>query len=212
MVRPPAFWAICCGITSARGQGFKHAASGKTADQKATEQALYAMAAYERYCRRTKALYDMTDAVCAHSFGDWQVVSPATCTADGSRQRVCTRCGRWRSRRFLPQATSSVSGRPPKNPPAPRPARRSEPAPSAPRRRPASLLRWAHTPRHRGVRGQEYHWNICEVCDEAVNKTEHTYVNGIQCVCGVRKSAERRGYHHKACGGVRRDHVDAGRQ
>lgn len=75
------------------GQGFKHAASGKTADQKATEQALYAMAAYERYCRRTKALYDMTDAVCAHSFGDWQVVSPATCTADGSRQRVCTRCG-----------------------------------------------------------------------------------------------------------------------
>ena len=76
-----------------KGQGFKHAASGKTADQKATEQALYAMAAYERYCRRTKALYDMTDAVCAHSFGDWQVVSPATCTADGSRQRVCTRCG-----------------------------------------------------------------------------------------------------------------------
>ena len=74
------------------GQGFKHAASGMTADQKATEQALYAMAAYERYCRRTKALYDMTDAVCAHSFGDWQVVSPATCTADGSRQRVCTRC------------------------------------------------------------------------------------------------------------------------
>lgn len=75
------------------GQGFKHAASLKTADQKATEQALYAMAAYERYCRRTNALYDMTDAVCAHSFGDWQVVSPATCTADGSRQRVCTRCG-----------------------------------------------------------------------------------------------------------------------
>lgn len=75
------------------GQGFKHAASGKTADQKATEQALYAMAAYERYCRRTKALYDMTDAACAHRFGDWQVVSPATCTADGSRQRVCTRCG-----------------------------------------------------------------------------------------------------------------------
>ena len=75
------------------GQGFKHAASLETADQKATEQALYAMAAYERYCRRTNALYDMTDAVCAHSFGDWQVVSPATCTADGSRQRVCTRCG-----------------------------------------------------------------------------------------------------------------------
>ena len=127
------------------GQGFKHAASGKTADQKATEQALYAMAAYERYCRRTKALYDMTDAVCAHSFGDWQVVSPATCTADGSRQRVCTRCGAVEVQ-TLP---SSVSGRPPRNPPAPRPVRRSAPAPSAPRRRPASSLRWATPPAQR---------------------------------------------------------------
>lgn len=132
------------------GQGFKHTASGKTADQKATEQALYAMAAYERYCRRTKALYDMTDAVCAHSFGDWQVVSPATCT--GGRlpaARLHAPAARWRFRRFLPQATSSVSGRPPRNPPAPRPARRSVPAPSAPRRRPASSLRWATPPARR---------------------------------------------------------------
>lgn len=132
-----------------KGQGFKHAASGKTADQKATEQALYAMAAYERYCRRTNALYDMTDAVCAHSFGDWQVVSPATCTADGSRQRVCTRCGAVEVQTLPAAATSSVSGRPPRNPPAPRPARRSAPAPSAPRRRPASSLRWATPPAQR---------------------------------------------------------------
>lgn len=75
------------------GQGFKHAASGKTADQKATEQALYAMAAYERYCRRTNALYDMTDAVCAHSFGEWKVTVAATCTKDGVSRRICSICG-----------------------------------------------------------------------------------------------------------------------
>lgn len=75
------------------GQGFKHAASGKTADQKATEQALYAMAAYERYCRRTKALYDMTDAVCAHRFGEWKVTVAATCTKDGVSRRICSICG-----------------------------------------------------------------------------------------------------------------------
>lgn len=75
------------------GQGFKHAASGKTADQKATEQALYAMAAYERYCRRTKALYDMTDAACAHRFGEWQVTVAATCTKDGVSRRICSICG-----------------------------------------------------------------------------------------------------------------------
>lgn len=75
------------------GQGFKHAASGMTADQKATEQALYAMAAYERYYRRTKALYDMTDAACAHRFGEWKVTVAATCTKDGVSRRICSICG-----------------------------------------------------------------------------------------------------------------------
>lgn len=75
------------------GQGFKHAASGMTADQKATEQALYAMAAYERYCRRTNALYDMTDAACAHRFGEWKVTVAATCTKDGVSRRICSICG-----------------------------------------------------------------------------------------------------------------------
>lgn len=172
------------------GQGFKHAASLKTADQKATEQALYAMAAYERYCQRTKALYDMTDAVCAHSFGDWQVVSPATCTADGSRQRVCTRCGavevqtlpatghkfgEWTTTK---ETTCTETGT----------EKRICTVCSKEETRVIAAL--GHTPGTEVFVDKKYHWNICEVCDEAVNKTEHTYVNGIQCVCGVRKSAE----------------------
>lgn len=172
------------------GQGFKHAASLKTADQKATEQALYAMAAYERYCRRTNALYDMTDAVCAHSFGDWQVVSPATCTADGSRQRVCTRCGavevqtlpaaghkfgEWTTTKEL---TCTETGT----------EKRICSVCSKEETRVIAAL--GHTPGTEVFVDKNDHWNICEVCHEAVNKTGHTYVNGIQCVCGAVKSED----------------------
>ena len=39
----------------------------------ATEQALCAMAAYARFTEKANALYDMTDAACAHRFGEWKV-------------------------------------------------------------------------------------------------------------------------------------------
>lgn len=172
------------------GQGFKHAASGKTADQKATEQALYAMAAYERYCRRTKALYDMTDAVCAHSFGDWQVVSPATCTADGSRQRVCTRCGAVEVQTLPAAGHKFGEWTTTKKPTCTETGTEKRTCSVCSKEETRVIAALGHTPGTEVFVDKKYHWNICEVCDEAVNKTEHTYVNGIQCVCGVRKSAE----------------------
>lgn len=172
------------------GQGFKHAASGKTADQKATEQALYAMAAYERYCRRTKALYDMTDAVCAHSFGDWQVVSPATCTADGSRQRVCTRCGAVEVQTLPAAGHKFGEWTTTKKPTCTETGTEKRTCSVCSKEETRVIAALGHTPGTEVFVDKKYHWNICEVCDEAVNKTEHTYVNGIQCVCGVRKGAE----------------------
>ena len=172
------------------GQGFKHAASGKTADQKATEQALYAMAAYERYCRRTKALYDMTDAVCAHNFGDWQVVSPATCTADGSRQRVCTRCGAVEVQTLPAAGHKFGEWTTTKKPTCTETGTEKRTCSVCSKEETRVIAALGHTPGTEVFVDKKYHWNICEVCDEAVNKTEHTYVNGIQCVCGVRKSAE----------------------
>lgn len=172
------------------GQGFKHAASGKTADQKATEQALYAMAAYERYCRRTNALYDMTDAVCAHSFGDWQVVSPATCTADGSRQRVCTRCGAVEVQTLPAAGHKFGEWTTTKKPTCTETGTEKRTCSVCSKEETRVIAALGHTPGTEVFVDKKYHWNICEVCDEAVNKTEHTYVNGIQCVCGVRKGAE----------------------
>lgn len=172
------------------GQGFKHAASGKTADQKATEQALYAMAAYERYCRRTKALYDMTDAVCAHSFGDWQVVSPATCTADGSRQRVCTRCGAVEVQTLPAAGHKFGEWTTTKKPTCTETGTEKRTCSVCSKEETRVIAALGHTPGTEVFVDKKYHWNICEVCHAVVNKTEHTYVNGIQCVCGVRKSAE----------------------
>lgn len=172
------------------GQGFKHAASGKTADQKATEQALYAMAAYERYCRRTNALYDMTDAVCAHSFGDWQVVSPATCTADGSRQRVCTRCGAVEVQTLPAAGHKFGEWTTTKEPTCTETGTEKRTCSVCFKEETRVIAALGHTPGTEVFVDKKYHWNICEVCDEAVNKTEHTYVNGIQCVCGVREGAE----------------------
>ncbi len=172
------------------GQGFKHTASGKTADQKATEQALYAMAAYERYCRRTKALYDMTDAVCAHSFGDWQVVSPATCTADGSRQRVCTRCGAVEVQTLPAAGHKFGEWTTTKEPTCTETGTEKRTCSVCSKEETRVIAALGHTPGTKVSVDKNDHWNICEVCDEAVNKTEHTYVNGIQCVCGVRKGAE----------------------
>ncbi len=174
------------------GQGFKHAASGKTADQKATEQALYAMAAYERYCRRTNALYDMTDAVCAHSFGDWQVVSPATCTADGSRQRVCTRCGAVEVQTLPATGHNFGAWAVDKNkkPTCTETGTEKRICTVCSKEETRVIAALGHTPGTKVSVDKNDHWNICEVCHQPVNKTEHTYVNGIQCVCGVRKGAE----------------------
>lgn len=169
------------------GQGFKHAASLKTADQKATEQALYAMAAYERYCRRTKALYDMTDAVCAHSFGDWQVVSPATCTADGSRQRVCTRCGAVEVQTLPATGHSFSEWAVDKKPTCTETGTEKRTCSVCSKEETRVIAALGHTPGTEVSVDKNDHWNICEVCDAEVNKTGHTYVNGIQCVCGVRK-------------------------
>lgn len=173
-----------------KGQGFKHAASGKTADQKATEQALYAMAAYERYCRRTNALYDMTDAVCAHSFGDWQVVSPATCTADGSRQRVCTRCGAVEVQTLPAAGHKFGEWTTTKKPTCTETGTEKRICTVCSKEETRVIAALGHTPGTEVFVDKNDHWNVCKVCPAVVNKTGHTYVNGIQCVCGVVKSED----------------------
>ena len=68
-------------------------------DGMATEQAAYAMTAYQRLLMNGKtSLYDMSDVAkdCAageHTFGDWKETA-ATCTEAGTKTHTCTKCGR----------------------------------------------------------------------------------------------------------------------
>ena len=68
-------------------------------DGMATEQAVYAMTAYQRLVNKKTSLYDMSDVVkdCAdgqHTFGEWKEATAATCTEPGTKMRTCTKCGR----------------------------------------------------------------------------------------------------------------------
>lgn len=174
----------------AENGGFKHQFADKAVNEMATEQALCAMAAYARFTEKANALYDMTDAACAHRFGDWQVVSPATCTADGSRQRVCTRCGAVEVQTLPAAGHKFGEWTTTKEPTCTETGTEKRTCSVCSKEETRVIAALGHTPGTKVSVDKNDHWNICEVCHQPVNKTEHTYVNGIQCVCGVRKSAE----------------------
>lgn len=76
-------------------KAFKHVADGKV-DGMATDQACYALIAYDRFLKGKTALYDMSDVTfecAAHKFGDWTVTTSPTCTEGGTEKRTCTACG-----------------------------------------------------------------------------------------------------------------------
>lgn len=174
----------------AENGGFKHQFADKAVNEMATEQALCAMAAYARFTEKANALYDMTDAACAHRFGDWQVVSPATCTADGSRQRVCTRCGAVEVQTLPAAGHKFGEWTTTKEPTCTETGTEKRTCSVCSKEETRVIAALGHTPGTKVSVDKNDHWNICEVCHQPVNKTEHTYVNGIQCVCGVRKGAE----------------------
>ena len=174
----------------AENGGFKHQFADKAVNEMATEQALCAMAAYARFTEKANALYDMTDAVCAHSFGDWQVVSPATCTADGSRQRVCTRCGAVEVQTLPATGHKFGEWTTTKEPTCTETGTEKRTCSVCFKVETRVIAALGHTPGTEVSVDKNDHWNICEVCHQPVNKTEHTYVNGIQCVCGAVKSED----------------------
>lgn len=174
----------------AENGGFKHQFADKAVNEMATEQALCAMAAYARFTEKANALYDMTDAACAHRFGEWQVTVAATCTKDGVSRRICSICGAVEEKSVpatghnfgawtvTKAATCTETGT----------EKRTCSVCSKVETRVIAAL--GHTPGTEMLADKDDHWNVCKVCHAVVNKTEHTYVNGIQCVCGAVKSED----------------------
>ena len=174
----------------AENGGFKHQFADKAVNEMATEQALCAMAAYARFTEKANALYDMTDAACAHRFGEWQVTVAATCTKDGVSRRICSICGAVEEKSVPATGHKFGEWTTTKKPTCTETGTEKRICTVCSKEETRVIAALGHTPGTEVFVGEKYHWNICKVCDKPVNKTEHTYVNGIQCVCGVRKGAE----------------------
>lgn len=174
----------------AENGGFKHQFADKAVNEMATEQALCAMAAYARFTEKANALYDMTDAACAHRFGEWQVTVAATCTKDGVSRRICSICGAVEEKSVPATGHKFGEWTTTKEPTCTETGTEKRICSVCSKEETRVIAALGHTPGTEVFVDKNDHWNICEVCHEAVNKTGHTYVNGIQCVCGVRKGAE----------------------
>lgn len=174
----------------AKNGGFKHQFADKAVNEMATEQALCAMAAYARFTEKANALYDMTDAACAHRFGEWQVTVAATCTKDGVSRRICSICGAVEEKSVPATGHKFSAWTTTKETTCTETGTEKRTCSVCSKEETRVIAALGHTPGTEVFVDKNDHWNICKVCHEAVNKTEHTYVNGIQCVCGVRKGAE----------------------
>lgn len=174
----------------AKNGGFKHQFADKAVNEMATEQALCAMAAYARFTEKANALYDMTDAACAHRFGEWKVTVAATCTKDGVSRRICSICGAVEEKSVPATGHKFGEWTTTKKPTCTETGTEKRICTVCSKEETRVIAALGHTPGTEVSVDKNDHWNICEVCHQPVNKTEHTYVNGIQCVCGAVKSED----------------------
>lgn len=172
----------------AKNGGFKHQFADKAVNEMATEQALCAMAAYARFTEKANALYDMTDAACAHRFGEWKVTVAATCTKDGVSRRICSICGAVEEKSVPAPGHKFGAWTTTKEPTCTETGTEKRTCSVCSKEETRVIAALGHTPGTEMLADKDGHWNVCKVCHAVVNKTGHTYVNGIQCVCGAVKS------------------------
>lgn len=174
----------------AENGGFKHQFADKAVNEMATEQALCAMAAYARFTEKANALYDMADAACAHRFGEWQVTVAATCTKDGVSRRICSICGAVEEKSVPATGHKFGEWTTTKEPTCTETGTEKRICTVCSKEETRVIAALGHTPGTEVFVDKNDHWNVCKVCHAVVNKTGHTYVNGIQCVCGAVKSED----------------------
>ena len=178
-------------LTFYTGEAFKHQIADTTVDQMATEQSYYALAAYMRLTGSQNFLYDMTDVCIKHVFGEWTVTKAATCTEAGISTRTCTVCGaeetltvpalghkfgEWTETKAatctepgVSTRTCTVCGE----------AKETKDIPAL-----------GHKAGTTYFMDKDSHWLTCTVCGAVLTKGAHTYVQGVQCVCGLMRTSD----------------------
>ena len=178
-------------LTFYTGEAFKHQIADTTVDQMATEQSYYALAAYMRLTGSQNFLYDMTDVCIKHVFGEWTVTKAATCTEAGLSTRTCTVCGaeetltvpalghkfgEWTETKAATCTEAGVS------------TRTCTVCGEAKETKDIPAL--GHKAGTTYYMDKDSHWLTCTVCGAVLTKEAHTYVQGVQCVCGLMRTSD----------------------
>ena len=176
-------------LTFYTGEAFKHQLADATVDQMGTEQSYYALAAYMRLTGGRSFLYDMNDVCIKHVFGEWAVTKAATCTEAGVSIRTCTVCGaeetltvpalghKFGEWTVTKAATCTETGVSTRTCTVCGEAKETKDIPAL-----------GHKAGTVYAMDKDSHWLTCTVCGAVLTKETHTYVQGVQCVCGLMKT------------------------
>ena len=178
-------------LTFYTGEAFKHQIADTTVDQMGTEQSYYALAAYMRLIGGRSFLYDMNDVCIKHVFGEWTVTKAATCTEAGVSTRTCTVCGaeetltvpalghKFGEWTVTKAATCTETGVSTRTCTVCGEAKETKDIPAL-----------GHKAGTVYAMDKDSHWLTCTVCGAVLTKESHTYVQGVQCVCGLMKTSD----------------------
>ena len=178
-------------LTFYTGEAFKHQLADATVDQMGTEQSYYALAAYMRLTGGRSFLYDMNDVCIKHVFGEWTVTKAATCTEAGVSTRTCTVCGaeetltvpalghKFGEWTVTKAATCTETGVSTRTCTVCGEAKETKDIPAL-----------GHKAGTVYAMDKDSHWLTCTVCGAVLTKESHTYVQGVQCVCGLMKTSD----------------------
>ena len=143
-----------------------------------------------RTCTVCGAEETLTVPALGHKFGEWTVTKAATCTETGVSTRTCTVCGEAKETKDIPAlghkfgewtvtkaATCTETGVSTRTCTVCGEAKETKDIPAL-----------GHKAGTVYAMDKDSHWLTCTVCGAVLTKEPHTYVQGVQCVCGLMKT------------------------
>ena len=127
-----------------------------------------------------------------HKFGEWTETKAATCTEPGVSTRTCTVCGEAKETKDIPAlghkfgewtetkaATCTEPGVSTRTCTVCGEAKETKDIPAL-----------GHKAGTTYFMDKDSHWLTCTVCGAVLTKEAHTYVQGVQCVCGLMRTSD----------------------
>ena len=127
-----------------------------------------------------------------HKFGEWTETKAATCTEAGVSTRTCTVCGEAKETKDIPAlghkfgewtetkaATCTEPGVSTRTCTVCGEAKETKDIPAL-----------GHKAGTTYFMDKDSHWLTCTVCGAVLTKEAHTYVQGVQCVCGLMRTSD----------------------